>query len=88
MTIEEEIFKKSKPNENKLKKYGFKKENNVYKIEKNFMDGNFKTIITIKDKKIKGKIIDLDFNEEYTNIRVENTQGQFVNKVKTEYKKI
>ena len=38
MTIEEEIFKKSTPNEQKLKEYGFKKENNIYKMKKSFMD--------------------------------------------------
>ena len=88
MTIEEEIFKKSTPNQQKLKEYGFKKENNIYKMEKSFMNGNFKAIVTIENKSIKGKIIDLEFDEEYTNIRVENAQGQFVNKVKTEYQKI
>lgn len=88
MTIEEEIFKKSKPIKEKLKKYGFKKENNIYKIEKTFMNDSFKAIITIEKENIKGKIIDLEFNEEYTNIRVENAQGEFVNKVKNEYKKV
>ena len=88
MTIEEEVFKKTSPNEQKLKEYGFKKEKGAYKIEKNILSNNFKAIITIKNKNIKGKIIDLEFNEEYTNIRVENTKGEFVNKVKNEYKKI
>lgn len=88
MTIEEEIFKKSKPIKQKLIKYGFKKENNIYKIEKHFMNNSFKAIITIEKESVKGKIIDLEFNEEYTNIRVENSQGEFVNKVKNEYKKI
>ena len=88
MKIEEEIFKKSKPIKEKLIKYGFKKENNIYIIEKTFMNDSFKAIITIEKENIKGKIIDLEFNEEYTNIRVENTQGEFVNKVKNEYKKI
>ena len=88
MTIEEEIFKKSKPIKQKLIKYGFKKENNTYLIEKTFMNDSFKAILTIEKENIKGKIIDLEFNEEYTNIRVENTQGEFVNKVKNEYKKI
>ena len=88
MTIEEEIFKKSKPIKQKLIKYGFKKENNTYLIEKTFMNDSFKAILTIEKENIKGKIIDLEFNEEYTNIRVENSQGEFVNKVKNEYKKI
>lgn len=87
MTIEEEIFKKSKLNKNKLQDYGFKKDGNIYKYEEN-MNNSFKAIITIEKDNIKGKIIDLEFNEEYTNIRVENTQGEFVNKVKNEYKKV
>ena len=38
MTIEEKKYKKSKPIKQKLIKYGFKKENNTYLIEKTFMN--------------------------------------------------
>ena len=89
MNIEEEIFKKSHIIFEKLEEYGFIKKGNNYYYLKNFMNNEFKSEITItKEGQIKGKVIDKDFNEEYTGIRVENYIGQFANQVKEEYKNI
>lgn len=85
----EEIFKRSKVDYNKLINYGFKKEKDNYKYTKLFMNNNFKAIITInKEGIINGKIIDLQFNEEYTNINIDKFTGTFVNKVRNNYKDI
>ena len=86
MSIEDEIFKKSRLIKEKLLPYGFKKEGNNYKYSKLFMNNTFRADICIDDKDtISGKIFDLDFDEEYTNFRVENAIGEFVNTVKEEY---
>lgn len=87
MTIEEEVFKRCNINYKKIEKYGFKLENNIYIYEKCFLDNEFKAIIKIDNNKITGKVIDLQMNEEYTNIRTE-MNGEFVNKVREEYKLI
>lgn len=88
MNIENELFKRSIVNFNKLIEYGFKKENNNYIFEKEFLDKSFKAIISIDDKgSVSGKIIDLQVDEEYINIRTE-MNGEFVNKVREEYKSI
>ena len=88
MNIENEIFKRANVNFNKLEKYGFKKENNIYIFEKVFLNDDFKAVIEIDDKKIvRGKVIDLQIGEEYTNIRTEMT-GEFVNNVREAYKEI
>lgn len=88
MNIENEIFKRSSINFNKLEQFGFKKETDKYTYEKEFLNNDFKAIVTI-DKKgnISGKVIDLEVNEEYTNIRTKMT-GKFVNEVKKSYKDI
>ena len=86
MNIEEEIFKRSNINIDKLIKYGFKKNKDTYIYEKNFLDDSFKAVITIGDT-LKGKVIDLETNEEYINIRTKML-GSFVNKVREEYEKI
>ena len=86
MNIEEEIFKRSNINIDKLIKYGFKKSKDTYIYEKNFLDDSFKAVITITDA-LKGKVIDLETNEEYINIRTK-MMGSFVNKVREEYEKI
>ena len=89
MSIEEEVFKKEKLNTNKLKEYGFIKENDTYKYSKKFMNDSFRADIFIDAKGIvKGKVYDLDSEEEYTNFRIEDVVGEFVNTVKQEYIKI
>lgn len=88
MNIEEEIFKRTNINYNKLKAYGFKKEKDNYVYSKIFLNNDFRAIIIIdKDGNLSGKVIDLQSLEEYTNIRIEMT-GEFVSKVREEYKNI
>lgn len=88
MNIENEVFKRANADFKKLEVYGFKKYNKNYVFEKNFLDADFKAIITINDKGIvSGKVIDLVTNLEYTNIRTE-INGTFVNKVRESYKEI
>ena len=85
MTLEEEIFKKSKFVSNKLLEYGFIKNNNIYTYNKSILKNTFEVIITIKDNKITGKIIDLDLDEQYLNYRVENQVGEFAGTVREKY---
>ncbi len=88
MNIENEIFKRTNVNIKQLEKYGFKKENNTYTFEKTFLNNEFKAIVNINDEGlVSGKVIDLQIDEEYTNIRTEMT-GEFVNNVRESYKKI
>ena len=85
LNIENEIFKRTSVNFNKLEKYGFKKNNTVYIFEKKFLNDDFNAIITVDDKgTVTGKIIDLQVLEEYTNIRTQMT-GEFINKVRDAY---
>ena len=87
MNIEKEIFKNSTVNYNKLIEYGFININNNYIYECNFMNDEFRAIITINDREIIGKVIDLQMNLEYSNIRT-NMNGEFVNNVRNNYQNI
>ena len=87
MNIEEEIFKKGNFQEEKLIKYGFKRENNKYILKKPFLNNSFQTEIEISNNKLTGKVFDLDINEEYTNLRT-NSKGEFAGKVRDSYKEI
>ncbi len=88
MNIENEIFKKSNVNFDKLEEYGFIRKNKAFIYEYKFLNDDFKAVINIDDKGIvTGKVIDLQINEEYTNIRTEMS-GEFVNKVRECYKNI
>ena len=57
MTIEEELFKKTKINFEKISEYGFKKDKALYKYSKNIMNNTFRVDIEIDNEGIvKGKI--------------------------------
>ena len=84
MTIEEEVFIKSKVDLNKLINYGFIKENNYYKYIKNIMNNKFLVEI-IYDDNITGKIYEISTNEEYTNYRIKDLIGEFVSTIREEY---
>ena len=87
--LEDEVFKKRKLDKDKLIPYGFTLENNIYKYSKLIMDDTFRIDVIIDSKgKIIGKVYDLDGDYEYTNFRLENVKGDFVNRVKDEYLKV
>ena len=88
MTIEEELFRRTKINLNKISKYGFKKEKNLYKYSKNIMNNAFRVDVEINDSIVKAKIFDLSTNEEYTNFRIEENTGSFVNQIREEFKNL
>ena len=89
MKIEENIFKKVKIDEEKLIKYGFDKESKGYKYSTKIMNNSFRVDIFVSKKgEVLGKIYDLNLDEEYTNFRIKDVNGEFVNKVKNEYIKL
>ena len=53
MTIEEEVFKKSKPVKKKLVKYGFKKEDIGYIYSKNIMNGDFRVDVRVVEDRVE-----------------------------------
>lgn len=88
MKIENEIFKRQKVNFDKLINYGFIKNDKYYKYSCGFMK-NFKVDIYIDNNgNVTGHIIDASVGEEYVNHRIDTLQGEFVNKVREEYKNI
>lgn len=89
MNIENEVFKRRKLDKSRLIPYGFVEDNDNYKYNKTFLNGNFKAEITIdNEEQINGKIYDLETGDEYTNFRIENANGAFSNLIRDEYIKI
>ena len=88
MNIENDVFKRFSVNYKKLEDYGFKKNDNDYVLEKNFLNNDFKAIITISfNGNISGKVIENELDEEYTLLRTEIV-GEFVGKVREAYKDV
>lgn len=89
MTIEEELFRKTKIDFDKISEYGFKREKTLYKYSRNIMNDTFRVDIEINnDGIVKGKVYDLSFGDEYTNFRIEDSTGPFVGQVRDEFKSL
>ena len=87
MKIEETVFKKYKPNFKALIPFGFIKKGDKYFFEKEFFDGQFKSKIEVdKNGFVRGKVYDTENNDEYLPLRIETSQGAFVNEVRTSYR--
>ena len=85
MSLESDLFAKRIPVPEKLVRYGFRKEGNDYAFRKVFMDGRFAAEITIDgSQQISGKVIDLDFNEEYALVHVP-VRNSYAAEVRSEY---
>ncbi len=83
MQIEEQLFKRSYPNFQKLISYGFKEENKTYLYTENFQDDSFKLEVRVyEDGKVQAKIYDLELADEYLAYRVENQTGEFVSSIR------
>lgn len=89
MTIEDKLFKRYSPDFNKLERYGFKKNNDTFSIEKVFKDDLFKAVININyDGKVSGIVYELENNDEFLPLRIENNQGAFVGEVRNAYEEL
>ncbi len=84
LKFEYDIFKKKVADNEKLLDYGFKYQDGKYIYKVMIMD-NFEVIVTVLDGFVSSKIMDLDFNEEYINYRLENQNGAFVCEVREKY---
>ena len=89
MNIEEEIFKKSNINFEKLENFGFILKDETYHFEENIMEDSFKVSVWIsKNGEIKTNIFDIENNEEYYQIRSTNSPSSYVREVQEEYRKV
>ncbi len=89
MIIEDKIFKRYSPDFKKFIKYGFKKADNKFIIEKQFKDDSFKALIVVNSNgKVSGTVFDLENNDEFLPLRVESNQGAFVGEVRAAYEEL
>ncbi len=71
-----------------LLSYGFQKQGDVYFLEKEICNHSFKVVVEITQKSKMSKVMDMDANDEYILVDVEQVKGSFVGTVKEEYEKI
>lgn len=86
MTIEEKIFRCATVNLKALIPYGFKKFQDKYIIEKMFMNNSFKAIVTIdKNDIVSGVVYDVESDDVYMPLRVEEMVAGFAGLVRGAY---
>ena len=86
MTIEEEIFARSTPNDAAFVPFGFVRgRDGSYRYSEQFLDKQFRADVCIKNGVITGRVFDIASDEEYMPLRVTRHHGAFVNEVRTAY---
>ena len=83
-----DIFKRSKCDFSKLERYGFILEEAHYKLTEFLIDNLLLELVIYKTGVISLKVIDLAFNEEYTNYKIESQNGEYVNRVRDEIERV
>lgn len=87
--IEETVFSRKRWLESKMLAYGFHKANKTYILEKPFLDGDFKTVLSVTPKgQVTGKVIDTITQDEYYQLRQETATGPYVNRVRSAYRSL
>ena len=84
--IEETVFSRKRWIEDRMLSYGFHKTKKIYTLEKPFLNGDFKAILSVTLKgQVTGKVIDSMTQDEYYQLRQEAANGTYVNKVRSAY---
>ena len=87
--VEETVFSRKRWIESKMLAYGFHKANKTYILEKTFLDGDFKTVLSVTPKgQVTGKVIDTITQDEYYQLRQETATGPYVNRVRSAYRSL
>lgn len=81
MKLVDELFKRYKVKEECLLAFGFKNDGGAFRFTKTVSNGAFNLVITVKDKKISGELIDTDFGDKYNLI---DNSGSFIAELKRE----
>lgn len=84
--IKEELNKKI-INESKLLECGFIKKDNVFYYEKNILDDEFRVVIETDGSVMKSYLIENAINDEYLMVDIDTASGEYIGKIKEEYKK-
>ncbi len=91
MSMESDLFRKFRPDYDRMEEYGFIPGEGGYRYIRNFLDEEFRAEIFIPDEEpwnsehIKAKVIETDTGMEYLPIRNPDQAGVFVSEVRTAY---
>ena len=78
-------LKNKKINYGKLLKYGFVKEDEYYIYKSRICDDKFEVIVKVLDSKMTSKLVDIENNDEYILVDIQDSVGEFVGNVRENY---
>lgn len=84
----DDVFKNQRFIPEQMSVFGFQKTEDTYTYEENFLDDSFRAVVTVKNGKVDGQVIDCSTGDEYYQIDVPAMQGKFVSSVRAGYLKI
>lgn len=86
--LSESIFKRRKPNCEKLRAYGFEKTSAGYFYTAEIMRGQFVLKISVRDNDVDTETIDSATDDPYTLFLTDGASGSFVGAVRAEYESV
>lgn len=87
--IEEHVFARKRWVLGKMLAFGFRQVGECYVLERNFLDGDFKAILSVTEKgKIAGRVIDTISHDDYYQLRQKTATGAYVNTVRVAYEQL
>lgn len=85
-TIEESVFARKRWVPEKMRAFGFRPVGDGYVLERSFLDGDFKAILSVTEKgAVTGRVIDAISQDDYYQLRQKNATGAYVNTVRAAY---
>ena len=84
----DDVFKHQKFIPTQMTEFGFQKTGDSYTYEENFLGGSFRAVVTVRNGKVDGQVIDCSTGDEYYQIDVPAMQGKFVSSVRSGYLEI
>ena len=83
MSIFEDIFPTYHPTKERLIDYGFECFKDIFTYSINFHNNEFKALITVNEKgEVNFKVIELAFNEDFTQINNDSYKGQYIGEIR------
>ena len=86
MNILDSVFKRYRPSEDNLLKYGFIKQGDEYHYSFELNNGDFIVNLIVVGDNVLSKIIDKEFGDEFIGIDAESYDGAFIGDLREEYK--
>ncbi len=89
MSIETEIFRRCRLDEGRCLAYGFRREGGDWRLERTFLDGAFRAVLTVDAAgQVTWQVIDTMTEEEYLPLRQTNPAGSYVFGVRHAYEEL